>query len=105
MRFKTDQSKEKTKKDEASEAVVNVIDQLTTETVRKEDDSPVVKEIPALTHLAVGVYHNVQTNQFHVVKVSYNPLTLDAGNVIIGQGTSRVESEYEFKTIAGGEIF
>lgn len=97
MRFKTSHGKEKDTTEETVDSIpVEVVEHAQT---------TVVKDVPIFTHLAVGVYHNVQTNQFHVVKVSYNPLTLDAGNVIIGQGTSRVESEYEFKTIAGGEIF
>lgn len=98
MRFKTDQSKEK-KDDKQEEAPVETVSEVV------EVTSPVVKEVPALTHLAVGLYHNVQTNQFHLIKLNYNPLTLQAGNVTVGLGTSRVEAEYEVKTVIGGEIF
>jgi hypothetical protein len=72
-----------------------------TQEVESESESTVVE----LTHVALGVVHDETTGRWSLVKVRYNPKTLQAGEVSIleTEEGSRESVNYKFKIAAVNE--
>lgn len=93
MRMKT-----KKEKVESSEEIKDVSNEVVAEEIKEITPSE------ELTQVALGIWHNTKTNSFHLIKIKYDPISKKSGEMEIGEGYSKIESEYYFKITAGGEI-